>query len=375
MSEKLLTPLEVMPPALRHLVETILKKHQRTSQSPLIANSTKLGKQLAVLESLWAELQWQPFVSDLQQRTQSLAQRKAKRPMIVQQQLPKLRQKYARRLEKRKQKLAAKRQRWEQKKQKWRSSLQASKRVLAEKSEQLTWPSTRLIEQQLLSYENEWRSAEQRIEEQSKLLRQAESSYDTSLRQKKETLTNAFKALKHNLNEKQQQAPELLTKLRQQNAQSRSALPALVATWKSAAIERETRLHDELEAWNKKHPILSAAVPSWNALKTSSQELSDYEQSLSDWNQQLQQRRKALARAEQNMLTEWQRVNAKPSLSGLHSAEQKTDWLKKSLPLRLIWRELFPLMKRCALLKAELLTSGFLAADEYPEVDIEWANC
>jgi transcription-repair coupling factor (superfamily II helicase) len=229
-----------------------------------------------------------------------------------------------------------------------------------------------LIEQQLLTYENEWKNAEQRIDEQSRLLQQAESSYDASLQQKKQTLKNAFNALQQRLSNKQQQAPQLLKKLRQQNTQSRSELPGLVATWKSAATGREMRLRDELEAWKTKHPMLTVALPSWHDLNASWQELSSYKQSLNDWNQQLQQRKMALSSAELRMQAEWQRANAKPSLWGLHSAEQRQDWLKKSLPLRTIWRELHPLMKRCALLKAELLTGGFLAAEEFLEIDVAW---
>ena len=374
MSEKLLTPLDVMPPALRHLVESILTKHPPTNQNPLNANSTKLEKPLAVLESLWAELQWQPFVTALQGREQTLQQRKAERTTLLQQRLPTLRQKYARRLEKQKQKLSAKKLSWEQKKQMWRESLKASKRDLAARLEQLTWHSTQLIEQQLLKYENEWKSAAQRIDEQSRLLQQAESSYNLSLKQKKQTLTSAFNALQKSLNDKQQLAPQLLMKLQQQNTQRRRELPGLVATWKDAATEREMRLHDELEAWKTKHPILSIAVPSWDDLNASLQQLSDYEQSLNEWSRQLHQRKKLLASAEQTMQTEWQRANAKPSLSALHSTEQRMDWLQKSLPLRLIWRDLLPLMKRCALLKVELLTGGFLDAEEYLEVDIVWAD-
>ena len=373
MSEKLLTPLEVMPPALRQLVESIRKKHPPTSRNPSNASYTKLEKQLAVLENLWAELQWEHSVSDLQARTQTLQQRKAGRTTLLQPHLPKLRQKYARRLEKKRQELSAKKLSWEQQKQMWRESLKASKREFAAKSAQLTWPSTQLIEQQLLSYENEWKSAEQRIAEQSKLLRQAESSYDASVQQKKQTLKNDFNALQQRLNNKQQQAPQLLTKLRQQNTQSRSELPGLVATWKRAAIGREMRLRDELEAWKTKHPMLTVALPSWNDLSASLQELSSYKQSLNDWNQQLQQRKMALTSAELRMQAEWQRVNAKPSLWGLHSAAQRQDWLKKLLPLQTIWRELHPLMKRCALLKAELLTGGFLGAEEFAEVDLAWA--
>lgn len=372
MSEKLLTPLEVMPEALRHLVESIRKKHPPTSRNPLNASSTRLEKQLAVLESLWAELQWEHSVSDLQARTQTLQQRKAERTTLLQPHLPKLRQKYARRLEKRKEKLSAKKLSWEQRKQMWRESLKASKRELAAKSAQLTWPSTQLIEQQLLSYENEWKSAEQRIDEQSKLLQQAESSYDASVKQKKLTLKNDFNALQQRLNNKQQQAPQLLKKLRQQNAQSRSELPGLVATWKSVATGREMRLRDELEAWKTKHPILSVALPSWDDLNASLQELSSYKQSLNDWNQQLQQRKMVLNSAELHMQIEWQSVNAKPSMWGLHSDELRQDWLKKLLPLQTIWRELHPLMKRCALLKDELLTGGFLGAEEFSEVDSAW---
>jgi hypothetical protein len=73
------------------------------------------------------------------------------------------------------------------------------------------------------------------------------------------------------------------------------------------------------------------------------------------------------------MQTEWQRVSTKPSLSTPPSVGQRQDWLKKSLPLRIIWRELLSLMKRCALLKAELLTGGFLSVEEYPEIDVAWA--
>ena len=372
MSEKLLTPLEVMSPALRHLVESILKKQPPTSQNPLNASSTKLEKQLAVLESLWAELQWEPFVAALQERTQTLQQRKAERTTLLQPHLPKLRQKYAHRLLKKRQKLSAKKLSWEQRKQMWRESLKASKRELGEKSAQLTLPSTHIVEQQLLTYENEWKSAAQRIDEQSKLLQQAENSYESSVKQKRLTLKNAFNALQKSLSDKQQQAPQLLKKLRQQNIQSRSELPGLVATWKSAATGREMRLHAELKAWKTKHPILSAAVPSWDDLNASLQELSSYKQSLNDWNQQLQQRKKVLSSAELRMQAEWQRVNAKPSLWGLHSAEQRQDWLKKSLPLRTIWRELLPLMKRCALLKAELLTGGFLDDEAFPKIDVAW---
>jgi hypothetical protein len=215
MSEKLLTPLDVMPPALRHLVESILKKHPPTSRNPLNANSTKLERQLAVLESLWAELQWQPFVTALQEREQTLQQRKAERTTLLQQRLPMRRQKYARRLEKQRQKLNEKKLSWAQRKHMWRESLKASKRDLAAKSEQLTWPSKQLIEQQLLTYENEWKNAEQRIAEQSKLLQQAENSYDASLQQKKQTLKNAFSALQKSLSNRQQQAPQLLTQLQQ----------------------------------------------------------------------------------------------------------------------------------------------------------------
>ncbi len=150
-------------------------------------------------------------------------------------------------------------------------------------------------------------------------------------------------------------------------------MPGLVATWKDAAIERETRLRDELEAWKTKRPILSVVVPSWDDLSASLQQLSDYKQNLNVWSQQLHQRKKLLANAEQTMQAEWQRVNAKPSLLALHSAEQRQDWLKKSLLLRLIWRDLLPLMKRCALLKVELLTGGFLTVEEYSEIDVVWA--
>jgi len=374
MSEKLPTPLEVMQPEVRHWLESVIKKYQHLAQSALTANSPKLEQQYAQLINLWAELQWQPFVSALQEREQTLQQRRAERKTLLQQRLPALRQKYARRLEKQRQKLSAKKLSWAQRKQTWRESLKASKRDLAAKSAQLTWPSTQLIEQQLLTYENEWKSAAQRIDEQSRLLQQAENSYDVSLKQKKQTLTSAFNALRQSLSDRQQQAPQLLTQLRQQNTQRRRELPGLVATWKDAATERETRLHDELEAWKTKHPILSGAVPSWDDLSASLQQLSDYAQSLNDWSQQLQQRKRHLASAKQTMQAEWQRANAKPSLLALHCAEQRQDWLKKSLPLRLVWRDLLPLMKRCALLKVELLTGGFLAAEAYPEVNVQWAE-
>ena len=185
-------------------------------------------------------------------------------------------------------------------------------------------------------------------------------------------MKNDFNALQQRLSNKQQQAPQLLKKLRQQNMQSRSELPGLVATWKSVATGREMRLRDELEAWKAKHPMLTVALPSWDDLNASLQELNSYKQSLNDWNQQLQQRKMALNNAELRMQAEWQRVNAKPSLLGLHSAEQRQDWLKKLLPLQTIWRELHPLMKRCALLKDELLTGGFLGTEEFPEIDVAW---
>ncbi len=373
MSEKLPTPLEVMQPEVRHWLESVIKKYQHLAQSASTANSPKLEQQYAQLINLWAELQWEHSVNALQTRTQTLQQRKARRTTLLQQQLPKLRQKYAHRLQKKRQDLSAKRQNWEQRKQTWREFLKRSKRDLAAKLEQQTMPSTHFVEQQLLTYENEWKSAEQRIAEQSTLLQQAESSYDSNVKQKKLTLKNAFTALQKSLSDKQQQAPQLLKKLRQQNTQSRNELPGLVATWKSAATGREMRLRDELEAWKMKHPTVSVALPSWDDLNASLQELSSYKQSLNDWNQQLQQRKKVLDRAEQNMVAEWQRVNAKPSLSGLHSAELRTEWLKKSLPLRLVWRDLLPLMKRCALLKDELLTAGFLCVEEFPEIDVGWA--
>jgi hypothetical protein len=283
-------------------------------------------------------------------------------------------------LQKRKQKLAAKKQRWELKKQKLRESLQASKRALAEQSRLLSLTSEQLACELPLGYDSEWQNAERRIAEQNTLLQQAESNYEPSLTEKRLTLTNAFNALKKSLSERQLQAPLTLTQLQQQNAQRRTDLPALVATWKAAAAVRETRCNDDLTRWFTSHPISSGDVPSQEVLTSRQllvskrkQALTSRKQTLSEKKRALQQRKQQLSSVEQAMLTEWQRVSTKPSLSTPPSAGQRQDWLKKSLPLRAIWRELLPLMKRCALLKAELLTGGFLSAEEYPEIDVAWA--
>jgi hypothetical protein len=373
MSEKLLTPLDVMPPALRQLVESILKKHLPTSRNPSTANSTKLAKRLEVLENLWAELHWEHSISDLQQRRQNLQQRIEQRMTLLQPRLPKLRQKYAARLQKRRQKLSAKRERWEQKKQTWRNALKASRHDLAAKQQLLTLPLNELIEHRIRESEAELQHATASYNEQAMLLQQVENNGNTSLQRKKRSLTSAFTALQHSLKQMQDQAPQQLRQLQQQTAQRRHDFCALVSTWKNAATERETRLLAELEVWNKRHPMLSAALPSWDDLEASWQQLSAYKQTLTEQSQQLWQRKQRLSSAEQTMQTEWQRVSSKPSWSGLRSEGQRTDWLKSSLPLRRIWRDLFPCMIACAQLKKELLSGGFLAPDEYPEIDLAWA--
>lgn len=96
------------------------------------------------------------------------------------------------------------------------------------------------------------------------------------------------------------------------------------------------RLHAELEAWNRQHPMLSAALPSWDDLQASWQQLSDYKQNLNGQSQQLRQRKQHLSSAEQTMQAEWQHVNGKPSWSRLRSEGQRMDWLKNSLPPRRI---------------------------------------
>ena len=374
MSEKLLNPLDMIPPALRQLVEYILTKHQLPSRNPSTASSTRLAKRLEALESLWAELQWQPSISDLTQRAQNLQQRSEQRMTLLQPRLPKLRQKYVTRLQKRRQKLSAKKQRWEQKKQTWRNALLVSRRDLKAKQTLLTLPSTQLIEQQLLTYNSEWQRDDKTIAEQSRLLKQAENNYASSLQQTKRRLTHDFNALEQSLKEKQQQAPQLTKQLQQQNAQFRCDLPGLVSTWSAAATGRETRLLAELEHWNAQHPILSDALPSWDDLQASWQQLNAYKQTLTETSQQLQQRKQQVRSVEQTMQAEWQRVSGRPSLLRLHSEGQRMDWLKNSLPLRRVWRDLFPRMIACAQLKKELLSGGFLAPDEYPEIDIAWAS-
>lgn len=163
MSEKLLTPLEVIPPALRHSIESILRKHQLPNLNPLSASSTRLGRQVEALENLWQELQWEPLLNDLQQREARLTELKATPTPLVQRSLPERRQIYVENLQQRKQTLAARRQSWEQKKQSWRTSLQASKRDLREKLRLLSLPFEQFTNEQPLGYNSEWQRAEQRI--------------------------------------------------------------------------------------------------------------------------------------------------------------------------------------------------------------------
>lgn len=373
MSEKLLTPLDVMPPALRHMVETILKKHQPLSQNPSNASSTKLGKLYEVLQNSWEELQWVPSMSDLGQRTTRLQQQKSARPTSWPHSLRKLRQNYERNLQERRQTFAQQQQHWEQKKQTWRDSLKEKKQDLQESRRLLSLPFEQFVNEQPLGYDAEWQSAEQRIAEQNMLLQHSEANYTTALQKHKTLLRNAFEKLERRSKQEQRENPLTLQRLQQWNAQSRAELPALVATWKDAAAVRETSLREELADWKANHQTLAAELPSWSDLNVSGQQLSDWKPTLTARHQRLQERKQRLSHAEQTMHAEWQRVSAKPSLSAPPSAEQKRDWLRKSLPLRAIWRELLPLMKRCALLKAELLTIGLLSADDYPEIEVDWA--
>jgi hypothetical protein len=286
MSEKLLTPLEVMPPALRHSIETILQKHQLPNLNPLSANSTRLRKQLEALESLWQELRWEPLLNDLQQRETRLTELKATPTLLVQQGLPEQRQMYVENLQQRKQTLAARRQSWEQKKQLWRTSLQTSKHDLREKLRLLNMPFEQFANEQLLRYDNEWQRAEQRISEQNKLLQQAEHNYTTALRQKKQHLTNAFNELKKNLSVHQQ---TLLTwqQLRQENMHYRAALPSLVTTWRAEAAAREMSYSAQLADWQTRSSTLTGDVPRQVVLTSRRQLLTRRQQSLSERRQRL----------------------------------------------------------------------------------------
>lgn len=260
MSEKLLTPLEVIPPALGHSIESILRKHQLPNLNPLNASSTRLRRQLEALENLWQELQWEPLLNDLQQRETRLMELKATPTPLVQRSLPERRQIYVENLQQRKQTLAARRQSWEQKKQSWRTSLQASKRDLRKKLRLLSLPFEQFTNEQPLSYDSEWQRAEQRISEQNKLLQQAEHNYATALQQKKQHLTNAFNELKKNLSAQQQ---TLLTwqQLRQENMHYRAALPALVITWRAEAAAREMSCSAQLADWQTRSSTLTGDVP------------------------------------------------------------------------------------------------------------------
>ena len=373
MSEKLLTPLDVMPPTLRHLVEAILKKHQPLSPNPSNASSTKLGKLYEVLQNSWQELQWAPSMSDLEQRTTRWQQQKSARPTTWPYSLLKLRQDYERSLQERKQNFAQQQQHWEQKKQAWRDCLRGSKQNLQESRRQLSLPFEQFVNEQPLGYDAEWQSAERRIAEQNMLLQQGEANDTTAWQQHKTLLRSAFGKLELRLKQEQHNSPLELVRLQQLNAQCRADLPGLVTTWKAAAAVRVTSLREELTDWKANPPTLDAELPNWSDLNVSGQQLSNWKPTLTARHQRLQERKQRLSHAEQTMHAEWQRVNAKPNLLAPPSAEQKRDWLRKSLPLRAIWRELLPLMKRCALLKAELLTIGLLSADDYPEIEVGWA--
>lgn len=374
MSEKLLTPLEVMPVALRHSMETILKKHQRLGQNPSAASSSSLSKPYEALKSLWKELQWEPYVTDLQQRETSLTQQQAARPKTVQQQLGRVRGAYARSFQERRQSLGRRKQHLAQRKQALRDSMLATRQELSEKLRLLTLPLEQLIEHQLLSYTSEWNSAEQRIATQNELLQQAEANYPNVLQQHKNTLRTALEKIEQLLNEQQRNAPLTLQRLQQWNAQKRSALPGLFATWKAAAAVRETSLREELADWNASHQTSADELPSWPDLNASGQQLSDWRQTLTEKSQQLQQRKQLLSHAEQTMHAEWQRVSRKPSFSAPQSNEQRTDWQRKSRPLKDSLSDLRQLMMRCASIKAELLTAGLLSPEQYPEIDSAWAE-
>ena len=374
MNEKLLTPLEVMPVALRQAIETILKKYQWLDQNPSAANSTSLSRPYEALRSLWEELQWEPFVTDLQQRETSLMQQQADRPTSVQQQLEKARGYYAKSLQQRRQSLERRKERLERRKHVLRDSMSTTRQELAEKSRLLTLPSKQLVEHQLLSYAGEWSNAEQHIATQHELLQQEEASYPNALQQHKNTLRSAFEQLKQRLDEQQQNAPLTIQRLQQWSAQYRSDLPALVATWKAAATVRETSLRAELENWNANHPTLADALPSWPDLNERAQELKNWRQTLIERSLPLQQRKQALAHAEQTMHAAWQRVSRKPNFSTPPSNEQRMDWLRKSRPLTDALSNLGQLTRHCAALKAELLTVGFLRPDDYPEIDVTWAQ-
>ena len=273
-----------MPPALRHAVTTVLKKYQHLDQNPSPASYSSLSKPYEALKSLWAELQWELYETDLQTLEASVRQQQAERPLRVQQKLSELRESYVRNFQQRRQRLTERKQRLEQKKQELRNSMTATRNELAEKSRLLSLNSEQLIAQQLLRYESEWTSAEQRIETQQQ-----------QLQQHKQTLRDAFNKLQLSLSEQPPTVPQRLKQLQLQSAQYRSALPGLVATWKNAATERETRLREELASWNAKYPMLSDGLPTWNDLQTSWQQLNDYRQSLNEWNQQLQQRKQRRA--------------------------------------------------------------------------------
>ena len=372
MSEKLLTPLDVMPPALRHALETILTTYRHLDRSPSIASSSKLGKLYEDLKSLWQELQWEPWLTDLQARATRLAKQRSKRSAMVQKRLRARRQDYATNLQTRKQHLAQKTMRWEQKKQAWRNCLTGLKHDLEEKLQQQTWSSTQLVEPLLRSYASEWTNAERRIAEQKLLLQKSEASYPTDLQQHETLLRTAFGKTVLRLKQELHNSPLELARLQQLNTQRRNALPGLVATWKAAAAVREMSLREELADWNTKHRTSADELPSWLDLNASAQQVSDWRQTLTTRSQHLQQRKQHLSSSAARMSSEWQHANRKPGFSQPLSSEQHMDWLRKSKPLKDALSELCQFTKRCAMLKAELLTAGFLGPDDFPDIDAAW---
>ena|GEM_PF-6403631 len=370
MSEKLQTPLEVMPPELRRSIERILTKHQVLAQSPSAASSLSLTAPYAALTSLWQELQWEPYVTDLQQQETALRQQQAERPQALRKQLHEARTSYVGSLQERRQNLAWKKQRFEQKKQELRASMLATRQQLAQKARLLTLSLAHYTDEQPLGYESEWRSAEQRIAEQNMLLQRAEANYPIALQQKKRHLIAAFNELQRSWNKKKQNGPHELAALRQQNAQCRNALPGLVSTWKAEAAEK-------LMQCNAKLTALRQMLASDDDCELDTATLTSKQQHLNEKKESLMRRRQEL-----NARKHWwppapttRIANGFEAMPYAQLISELPRRLKQNAePLRLALHELV----RCAVssseLKMQLLTAGLLDPSQFPEIDTTWRS-
>lgn len=124
-------------------------------------------------------------------------------------------------------------------------------------------------------------------------MQQAEHNYATALRQKKQHLTNAFNELKKNLSAQQQ---TLLTwqQLRQENMHYRTALPALVTTWRAEAAAREMSCNAQLADWRTRSSTLTGDVPRQAVLTSRRQLLIRRQQCLSERRLRLLKRKELL---------------------------------------------------------------------------------